>query len=43
MLARESPRLDEHPDRDPLSAYVAAFGAILATGLTPAGAAEYVK
>ena len=40
LLRQAGADVEEHPDRDdPLGAYVAAFGAILATGLSPAQAA----
>ncbi len=40
VLQQAGADIDEHPERDdPVSTYVAAFGAILATGLTPAKAA----
>lgn len=40
LLRRAGADVEEHPDRDdPVATYVAAFGAILATGLTPAQAA----
>ena len=39
LLRQAGADVDEHPDRDdPMATYVAAFGAILATGLTPAQA-----
>ncbi len=40
LLQRAGADVEEHPDRDdPMATYVAAFGAILATALTPAHAA----
>lgn len=40
LLRQAGADLEEHPDRDdPVGAYVAAFGAILATSLSPAQAA----
>ncbi|MYD72674.1 MAG: helix-turn-helix domain-containing protein [Acidobacteria bacterium] len=40
LLQQAGADVDEHPDRDdPMATYVSAFGAILATGLTPAQAA----
>lgn len=40
LLRQAGADVEEHPDRDdPMATYVAAFGAILATGLTPAQAA----